>query len=182
MKSLFIKKTANASPFIIPEAKQVTKLKILGITFNDKLSWDDHIDDTYKKACQRLHALRVLKPVLSPSDLRRFYVACILTILEYGCPVWFGLNNKLSRRLDLLQKRAARIIGHSNALQPLADRRKLISTKLFRRIISNPDHILKDCLPTFSARARRILLRPASTNRRLRSFFHAMSIIHNSVS
>ena len=56
-------------------------------------------------------ALRSLKKAgVQPSDLVGIYCALIRSVLEYAAPVWSGLPAYLSNVLEVVQRRAMRII------------------------------------------------------------------------
>ena len=65
-----------------------------------------------KKAAKRLYLLVQLKCAKVPHDeLIRFYLACIQSVLIYGCQVFhFSLPQYLSSTIERIQKRALRII------------------------------------------------------------------------
>ena len=50
--------------------ENVSVLKILGLVFNEKLTWNDHFHLLRKKLSQRLHVLRVLGTVLTHDTFR----------------------------------------------------------------------------------------------------------------
>ena len=66
----------------------VSSAKILGLNVSDDLKWNVHIAEKQfqhcKKASSRLFSLNQQ----SPSELILFYVTCISSIFEYGCPVF----------------------------------------------------------------------------------------------
>jgi len=94
------------------EIERVTKLKLLGVHISDDLRWQSHVNALYNKVPSRLHFLKVLKRSgVDPNDLLYFYTAVIQPILEYACVVWnHNLTLKQSDKIELLQKRALRII------------------------------------------------------------------------
>ena len=65
-----------------------------------------------KKAAKRLYFLAQLKRAkVPPEELVQFYVACIQSVLLYGCQVFhFSLPQYLTFSLERIQKRALRII------------------------------------------------------------------------
>ena len=126
--------------------------KILGVFFNDKLTWDDHIDYILKKVAKRFFIIyALLRSGVSDSDITTVYCALIRSILEYACPVWHpGITIKQRNQIESVQKRFLKIIipdtSYSNSLkisglQSLFERRESICKKLFLEI-KNPTHIL----------------------------------------
>ena len=90
----------------------VCSYKILGLTIQNDLKWNEHINAVISKASKRLHILRVLRRggVLS-NDLIVTYIALIRSTLEYCCAIWHhALPVYLSDGLERVQKRALKII------------------------------------------------------------------------
>ena len=73
----------------VPLFDNVTSLKVLGLTFNCKLNWTDHLDVLCTKVSKRFYILRVLKPFLSHDQLVFVFNQTIRTIMEYASPVFF---------------------------------------------------------------------------------------------
>ena len=46
------------------------KMNVLGVTFDSKMQWGDHISLTIKKANTALHAIRLIKHYFTPTELR----------------------------------------------------------------------------------------------------------------
>ena len=62
----------------------VRSQKVLGLTIQNNLKWDEHIFSTVSKASKRLHILRVLRlGGVHAVDFTVIYVALIRSILEY---------------------------------------------------------------------------------------------------
>ena len=121
----FAKDEPDFHPIVIDgECLEVVKsAKLLGVKLTTNLLWNDHINDTIKKASKRLYFLIQLKRAkLSPKDLVLFYITCIRSVLTYAIPVFFdGLPKYLKLELERVQKRAFSIISpniaYSQALQ-----------------------------------------------------------------
>ena len=88
--------------------------KVLGVTLQNNLKWDLHINEIVGKASKRLHILPILKRGgVPPCDLLRVFSLLIRSILEYCCPVWHSslpVRIHLSDKREKVQKRALRII------------------------------------------------------------------------
>ena len=67
-----------------------SKSKFLGVIFNSRLSWSDHVDAVFGK-CRRLCFLvrRFRRLGLSSSYIKKFVHACIIHIIVYCSPIIF---------------------------------------------------------------------------------------------
>ena len=90
----------------------VPSFKILGLTMDNKLKWQDNTEALVKKASKRLYIIRILQRCgLPPNDLLLVYFSMVRSILEYACPVWHTMLPKcLKDKIEKVQKRAFRII------------------------------------------------------------------------
>ena len=92
--------------------ERVHTYKLLGVTLNDKLKWDNHVHSICSKASSRLYFLKLLKRSrVSIVDLQYFYISIVRPVLEYACQVWHSsLTKEQSTSIEKIQKRALRII------------------------------------------------------------------------
>ena len=137
----------------------VRSVKILGVTLQSNLKWNEHINNIVKKASKRLYFLSQLKRAKVPSnDLVNFYVTCIRSLLLYSCQVFhFNLPEFLNIMLERIQKRALNIIygydvPYSEALvmsklHKLSEHRSHLCDEFFKKIVMNPNDKLHGLLP-----------------------------------
>ena len=92
------------------ELKQVSSQKLLGVTIDQKLSFDDHIDDLCNKLCQRIAVLSKIKWFLPLEQRKAFYNAMIKQTMLYASNVWSACSTGNLQRIFRLQKRNACII------------------------------------------------------------------------
>eukprot|EP00117_Sycon_ciliatum_P006569 scpid70576/ scgid6250/ Probable RNA-directed DNA polymerase from transposon X-element; Reverse transcriptase len=104
----------------VPEANTI---KLLGVTFDAKLSFRDHLHSIATRGCQRLGVLRRACRVLDYHGRLCAYKGFVRPILEYAPLVWMGAASSHLARLDRVQKRAMAIIGPGALLQSLCHRR-----------------------------------------------------------
>jgi len=78
-----------------------TETKFLGLTIDETLSWNQHIDFIATKLCSACYVLRNLKHIVLQSILKSIYYACIHSILSYGIIFW-GNSTKVNK-LFILQ-------------------------------------------------------------------------------
>ncbi|CAB4035122.1 RNA-directed DNA polymerase from mobile element jockey, partial [Paramuricea clavata] len=156
----FLRQSDNYTPLHIndQQLELVTSFKILGLTINNHLKWNDNVAIIVKKASKRLYILRVLRRSgIPPADLLSIYNALIRSVLEYACSVWHtNLPQYLSNKIERVQKRALRILypftDYAEALSisrcsRLDDRRQSICQNTLQKI-ANPCSKLYHLLPS----------------------------------
>lgn len=90
--------------------KQVSHSKMLGVSIDNHLSWAKHIDEISKKVSSGIGVLRRVRDFVDRETLISIYNALIRPHFGYCSEVWDNLGQGLSKRLQILQNRAARII------------------------------------------------------------------------
>src|SRR6218665_1778495 len=135
-----------SSKQVIPGAKRVDTLRVLGVTLNQQLNMSDHIDRTLSSCASSQFALRTLRLHGLPSSSRAATGARLTTVasLLYASPAWWGFTtaeqrNRLERLLLRLRRGGFRP-ADSPSFEALARDADL---GLFRSISSNPCHVLR---------------------------------------
>ena len=87
--------------------KTIQSTKLLGLTINDTLTWDEHIEELVKKASKKVYFLIRLKCAHVPtSDLVTNFCVCIRSSLDYAGPVFhYRLPKYLQVELERVQRR-----------------------------------------------------------------------------
>ena len=74
------------------DVTEVNSYKYLGVTIDNKLQWDEHASNTFKKANKRVYFLRKLRQFqIDPVLISLFYQATIQSLLTF-CRVGWGGN------------------------------------------------------------------------------------------
>ena len=181
-KTLVVKRKPCCKSVLLPEIETVSTFKILGVIWNDKLTWKSHVHHVSRIFAQRLYCLRVIKGFVSQRELFEVYTCVLRSVLEYCSPLFVGMPVGLSEDLEKLQRRAHKILCGMNCenqcLEALRSRRITRSFKLFNQSFdhASPLHRLT---PSFSQRSGRIIVPFCKTNRRRASFFNFMSNLCN---
>ena len=101
---------------------RVTQSKFLGVTVDEKLSWKEHIHRVNNKLCKSLAIMYKAKCKLNEKALQSIYYALFYPYMNYCLEVWGITNSSKLHCLNILQKRAIRLICnkgsryHSNEL------------------------------------------------------------------
>ena len=111
--------------------------KVVGLTFTCKMSWNKHISNIAKSASRALSHLYRARNVVSRRTLSMIYKSHVRSRMEYCCPIWMGASASSLALLDRVQAKAAKIIGHAEAieLQSLAHRRGVAALSAMHRIV-----------------------------------------------
>jgi ribonuclease HI len=92
--------------------EEVTALKILGLTFDSKLTWKTHIKDTKARAKKRLNILRCLAGTEWGADrdiLLRTHHAIVLATLRYGETAYGSAKPNILKQLEPVHNAGLRI-------------------------------------------------------------------------
>ncbi|KAK4287372.1 hypothetical protein Pmani_039553 [Petrolisthes manimaculis] len=131
------------------------ELKILGVTYDDKLTFKPHIMQLARTAAGQLASLRRISWLLDNRGRELLYKAQIRSTLEYSCLAWGGAAPSHIAVLDKVQRRAERIIWDGQqrqpgALQCLQHRRDVAGlTTFFKAQVRRTPHLnqLRQALP-----------------------------------
>ena len=96
--------------------KLVDTVKYLGVVFDNKLSFKDHITHITNKISKTIGIFYKLRHYLPMGALTRLYNSLIYPYLIYCISIWGATSRAHTDRLLLLQKKIVRIITHSNYL------------------------------------------------------------------
>ena len=105
---------------------RVRSTKCLGVIIDENLLWHEHVDFLCKKVIASLSMLKRIRNFLDERDLLLLYNCLIQSQLDYCCEVWGSRYDVHANRLEILQKRAARMILNANFYTP--------SSELFKRL------------------------------------------------
>ncbi len=119
------------------ELEQVTKYKYLGVTIDDRLQWDRHLDTVMTKARYKVMLMRRNKAFLSQDLLNTMYIGLIRPGLEYCSTMFNNLSKEQTRKLEVIQNDALRVILHKGRRESGQEMRTIlhIPTLLSRRTV-----------------------------------------------
>ena len=84
-------------------------MKFLGLYIDKHLTWKEHINIICSKIARAIFAINRVKHFIPHKALKSLYYTLIHNHITYGIHAW---GNGHTRKLDILQKRALRIINN----------------------------------------------------------------------
>ena len=93
---------------------EVCSFKYLGIVINNRLTWEDHVDQMFSKINKKLGLLKRIRYCLPLGARLLFFNSYVLPLFDYADIVWAGWgdrgNSTLMLQLQSLRNKAAKII------------------------------------------------------------------------
>ena len=159
------------------------EVKILGIILSDDLKWKRHIEQTLKKASQRVFIICQLRPNLQKHELILLYKALIQSILSYAGTLFIKLPNHLNKKINSLSKRCHTIIcGRSCECLAYPDQiRERNAIRLFEKAATDKSHPLHCLIPHKMDRSGKFRQPVALSERRKNAFIPTITEIINSL-
>ena len=111
---LFHKKTKTNLDILINNThlQMSNSINLLGITFDEHITFGEHIGKVRCQVSRALGALKRSKNILPIKFRKLIYNALILPHLSYGIELWGTANKSILKPLSKLQKKAIRFIGN----------------------------------------------------------------------
>ena len=133
----------------IPGVKRVDSMVILGVTVQDNLSFDEHVNRIATQCAQQMYALRVLSSHgLYGQNMWEVTRSTLVSKIMYGSQVWWGFANASQQnRLQSILNRAIKQKFLPPNFPSLADLCEKADTVLFSNVLRNSDHVLYKLLP-----------------------------------
>ena len=123
-------------------------VKLLGILFDEKLSFEDRVKCITKGAPANLYLVfRLRRNGFSFRERTLLYKALVLPTLTYRCSVWGGTSDENLRGIDRVQSKAFRL-GIVSKYTPIKHIILISDEKLYRQILDQgKNHVLHEILP-----------------------------------
>ena len=81
-------------------------LNVLGVIFDSKLQWSDHVANTILKASRSLNALKMIRKYFTTKELLSLVTSNYFSILLYNSEIWHSSNLKIILQQKLLSASA----------------------------------------------------------------------------
>ena len=130
----------------------VNQFKFLGLIFDNKFTWNEHINYVQECCNKRINLLKFVSGTkwgANRSCLYKLYTALILSKIDYACEFYYSTSQRNRHKLDCIQHKCLRlctgafrstpinILLITNKEKPLEIRRQELQTKFLYRIYKN---------------------------------------------
>ena len=115
--------------------EQKDHVKYLGVLVDEHLNWNYHIQHVAKKIGRGIGILVRLRQYLNPSMLKNIYYCLVYSHLSYGIHVWGSAGLSFLNPLNVLQKKAVRVLSNERHFQIYGNPGPLVaSSPLFKNL------------------------------------------------
>ena len=111
----YIVQSYTAIPYHDSVIKSCSNAKLLGVTLNNSLSWNDHIETVIKNAIH-IPIFYHESNFISHLAIVNAFITHLFSLI--GCVIWGNCAHYLEEKLVRLQKRAARVILDCDLFTP----------------------------------------------------------------
>ena len=139
----------NNLPKPLESLERVNTLNVLGVTFNEQLSFSEHVNSLIARGHQKLYALKILRNHgLSNQILYNTAFSLFTSIFTYASPAWSGfLLAKDINQIDGIFKKAIKWGLLSPEHPPIRKVFEKSDHRLFNQVVGNRAHALHHLLP-----------------------------------
>ena len=128
-----------------------SSVKYLGIYIDEHLNWNTHLAELKPKLSRAVGMLSKLRHFVNKETLRMVYFGIFSSIFSYGAQIW-GQHNSVSKKLQVLQNKALRIMHFQPPRTSASPFLKLSNILKFNDLVSHQNFLfahdsLKDALP-----------------------------------
>jgi hypothetical protein len=89
-----------------------SEMKVLGVTFDNRLDWTQHVNATIKRTNRIMHGLKGVRKYVDIQQAKQIVTAFYYSVLYYGCEVWMHkhLSFHLKQKVRSAHYKALRLI------------------------------------------------------------------------
>ena len=113
--------------------KSKPSMKILGIVFDSRLTWGEHVDHAICNSRRALHAMRTVRRFFTDTEMLRLLTANVFSKLYYGSAVWLlpNLKELFFGRLLSHSGRILKIVDHNYSYRILHKKFNRATPRIF---------------------------------------------------
>ena len=117
--------------------EQVREHRVLGITIDEELKWQPHIDNICEQVARNLFLLGQLRKYVGIDCHKLFINAHLMVHINYASTLWSNASEVHFKKINSLHRRAAKLILPDYSLSTTAKLKKLDTLPLQEQFVCN---------------------------------------------
>lgn len=174
--------------------KRVSSYKYLGVWFDHRLNWNEHINRLTQKLAVTAYLLRKCAGFFPRKVMLELYYCMFHSHLIYGITAWGNSTKHNLNTVNIIQKRVLRAIYNLNWLahtQTLYHKSKILNIYqictysnllfIYKNLKSNTEMFTLDKKPVRTRRERVLEVPACKTSKKINSIFYSSVKIYNEI-
>lgn len=121
LMSIVTKRSLSLAPLVDKSSnsviQEVNSTKLLGITIDNKLSWQEHLTTILSKIRRRVYLLHTLRQINAPPHISwTVYCTLIRSVASYSFPAWCNIASGRFQQLIRFEERICKVFGLSRKI------------------------------------------------------------------
>ena len=104
--------------FLDSEIKRTPYIKFLGLTLDENLSWNHHIDDVCNKLKSFFHIFYNIRDYLTKKEIQSIYYALVYSRIIYGINVYGQAGPTKMEKIQVLQNKLLKVLSEKKYRYP----------------------------------------------------------------
>ena len=122
----------NSINVLQTKINRTASAKYLGLLLDEKLIWQEHIDDLIAKITKIIQAFKIVRNYVGPDNKKALYYAYVNSRIQYGIELFSMTNNPALKKLQIKQNRALKALYNKEYRTPTIELHKETKTLLIR--------------------------------------------------
>ena len=110
--------------------ERVHSVKYLGVTIDDKLTWNDHCNCLIQDLVKLSNSFKIIKNFISDKNKYKLYNAYVLPKLRYGLEVYGNTSKGNMQKVQVMQNRILKVLFNKDFLMPTKELHKELTLLL----------------------------------------------------
>ena len=104
--------------FLDHEIKRTSHIKFLGLTLDENLSWNQHIDELCNKLKGLFHIFYNIKEYVSKKEIQAIYYTLIYSRIKYGINIYGQAGSTKMLKIQTLQNQLLKVLSEKKYRYP----------------------------------------------------------------
>ena len=97
--------------FLDCEIKRTPSIKFLGLTLDENLTWNQHIDELCRKLSSLFHIFYNIREYLSKKEIQSIYYALVYSRIKYGINIYGQAGISKIKKIQTLQNQLLKVLS-----------------------------------------------------------------------
>ena len=148
----YIPNLPDSIEFLNYEIKRSSSIKFLGLTIDENLTWNQHIDELCCKLKSLFHIFYNIREYLSKKEIQAIYYALVYSRIKYGINIYGQAGITKIKKIQTLQNQLLKVLSEKKYRYPTLKLHKELDLLVFedlakQELLTFVHNYFSNCLP-----------------------------------